>query len=232
MYQPVKYIDLGLSDYKKVWDYQETLFDSVVKIKISNRDTEQKTVTPNYLIFCEHPHVFTLGKSGSEGNLLVSEQQLKLAGLSFYKINRGGDITYHGPGQIVVYPIIDLENFGLGIHSYVEKLEEVVILTLSEFGITSGRLSGASGVWIDSEIPSKARKICALGVRASHYVTMHGIAFNVNTDLSYFQKIIPCGIPDKKVTSLSQELSCSVNIDEVKSVLKEKFSTVFKIEYY
>jgi len=223
---PVSYIDLGLSDYKITWDKQEDLFKSVVDVKINNKKANASKPTPNYFILCEHPHVFTLGKSGQEENLLLTETQLKMANATFYKINRGGDITYHGPGQIVGYPIIDLENFSIGIHEYISKLEEVIIRTVSSFGIVADRLQGSSGVWLDSQ-SNNARKICAIGVRASRYVTMHGFALNVNSDLNYFQKIVPCGIPDKTVTSMEKELGVSVDLDEVKAEIKKQFQAIF-----
>ncbi|MGQ0829788.1 MAG: lipoyl(octanoyl) transferase LipB [Bacteroidota bacterium] len=228
--QEVKVIDLGLMDYKQAWDYQEKLFTEVVKIKSGNRILPVKNQQPttNYLIFCEHPHVYTLGKSGSETNLLVSEQQLKERNATYYKINRGGDITYHGPGQIVGYPILDLDNFFTDIHKYLRFLEEVVIRTLAEYGIQSGRRKGETGVWLDAGDALKARKICALGVRASRWVTMHGFAFNVNVDLNYFGNIIPCGISDKAVTSLDKELGHKVNEEEVKQKLKKHFAELFE----
>jgi len=228
--QQVKVIDLGLVDYKQAWDYQEKLFTEVVQIKSGNRTLEAKNqqATSNYLIFCEHPHVYTLGKSGSETNLLVNEQQLKEKNATYYKINRGGDITYHGPGQIVGYPILDLDNFFTDIHKYLRFLEEIVIRTLSEYGIESGRSKGETGVWLDAEDPLKARKICAMGVRASRWVTMHGFALNVNVDLNYFGNIIPCGISDKAVTSLDKELGRKIDENEVKQKLKKHFGELFE----
>lgn len=228
--QQVKFIDLGLTDYKQAWDYQEKLFNEIVQTKVGNRTIAEgayPTATANYLIFCEHPHVYTLGKSGDEQNLLVNEAQLKEKNAMYYKINRGGDITYHGPGQIVGYPILDLDNFFTDIHKYLRFLEEMVIRTLAEYGIEAGRSSGETGVWLDADIPHKARKICAMGVRASRWVTMHGFAFNINTDLDYFQNIIPCGIVDKAVTSLDKELSRKVDMEEVKQKLKNHFSDLF-----
>ena len=224
--QQVKFIDLGLIDYKQAWDYQEKLFDSVVQTKISNRNLSesQQKITNNYLLFCEHPHVYTLGKSGDEQNLLINETELKEKQATYYKINRGGDITYHGPGQIVGYPILDLDNFFTDIHKYLRFLEEMVIRTLDEYGIESGRSEGETGVWLDIGNPLKARKICAMGVRASRWVTMHGFALNVNTDLSYFNNIIPCGIVDKAVTSMDKELGYKVNEEEVKEKLKNHFA--------
>ena len=223
------FIDLGLIDYKQAWDYQEKLFDEVVQTKISNRkqpDNEQLP-TQNYLIFCEHPHVYTLGNSGDKEHLLVNETELKEKQATYYKINRGGDITYHGPGQIVGYPILDLDNFFTDIHKYLRFLEEIVILTLAEYGIASERSPGETGVWLEINNPLKARKICAMGVRASRWVTMHGFALNVNTDLNYFQNIIPCGISDKAVTSLDKELGYKVNEEEVKEKLKKHFANLF-----
>ena len=231
--QQVKFIDLGLTDYKQAWDYQEKLFDSVVQTKISNRNLSesQQKITNNYMLFCEHPHVYTLGKSGDEQNLLVNETQLKEKQATYYKINRGGDITYHGPGQIVGYPILDLDNFFTDIHKYLRFLEEMVIRTLAQYGIESGRSEGETGVWLDFGNPLKARKICAMGVRASRWVTMHGFALNVNTDLSYFNNIIPCGIVDKTVTSMDKELGYKVDEEEVKERLKNHFAELFNCQY-
>lgn len=228
----VQFIDIGLTDYKQAWDYQEKLFDGIVSTKVNNRtlpENEQLT-TNNYLIFCEHPHVYTLGNSGKIEHLLVNEQQLKDKNATYYKINRGGDITYHGPGQIVGYPILDLDNFFTDIHKYLRFLEEMVIRTLAEYGIESGRSAGETGVWLDAGDPLKARKICALGVRASRWVTMHGFAFNVNADLNYFGNIIPCGIVDKAVTSMNKELGHDVNEEEVKQKLKKHFTELFNCE--
>lgn len=223
--------DLGLKDYKETWDYQENLFKSVVDTKIKNRREEQSIATPNYFLFVEHPHVYTLGKSGSIENLLIDETQLKAKGATFYKINRGGDITYHGPGQIVGYPILDLDNFFTDIHKYLRFLEEVVILTLLEYGIKAERSDGETGVWLDVGTPF-ARKICAMGVRASRWVTMHGFALNVNADLGYFDLMIPCGIKDKAVTSLNVELGKSeVAISEVKEKILKHFSALFEAEF-
>ena len=224
--------DLGLIDYKEAWDYQENIFNETVNIKIQNRTTTRnpKPETRNFLLFCEHPHVYTLGKSGHEKHLLINEKQLAEKHATYYKINRGGDITYHGPGQIVVYPILDLDNFFTDIHKYLRFLEEMVILTLKEYGIESGRIAGQTGVWLDVTFPEKARKICAMGVRASRWVTMHGFAFNINNELSYFDNIIPCGIPDKAVTSLKKELGCDVDMEEVKQKLKKHFAALFEAE--
>ena len=238
--------DLGNKDYKATWDYQEQLFKEIVDVKIQNRNANQKEVTlnsssraqsmdeaptPNYLLFVEHPHVYTLGKSGDIYNLLLSEKQLEAKGATFYKINRGGDITYHGPGQIVGYPILDLENFFTDIHKYLRFLEEVIILTLAEYNIIGTRSEGETGVWLDVGTPF-ARKICAMGVRASRWVTMHGFALNVNADLGYFDNIIPCGIRGKAVTSLNVELGVEqVNEEEVKGKILKHFSNLFQAEF-
>ena len=229
MNKKVAFQDLGLIDYKKCWDYQEELFAGIVATKSSNRKEGKADKTNNYLLFCEHPHVYTLGKSGDEKNLLVNEDYLKSRGAAFHKINRGGDITYHGPGQIVGYPILDLDNFFTDIHKYLRLLEEAVILTLKEYGLESERSSGETGVWFDVGTP-KARKICALGVKSSRWVTMHGFAFNVNSDLSYFGNIIPCGIADKKVTSLEKELEREMDFEEVKTKVKTHLIELFKME--
>jgi lipoyl(octanoyl) transferase len=221
--------DWGLVDYQEAWDRQESLFDSSVKVKIENRTNDTEEPTPNYLVFVEHPKVFTLGKSGKIENLLLDDESLKQAETSFYKINRGGDITYHGPGQIVGYPILDLDNFFTDIHLYLRTLEEAVILTLAEYGIQAGRYPGFTGVWIDGD-NENARKICAMGVRCSRWVTMHGFALNVNNDLSPFKSIIPCGIDDKAVTSMEQELGNKVDINEVKKNLKKHISVLFGME--
>ncbi len=228
--------DLGNKDYKETWDYQEHLFKQIVDIKIENRKTNSSNTklvevpTPNFLLFVEHPHVYTLGKSGDLSNLLLSENQLKEKGATFYKINRGGDITYHGPGQIVGYPILDLENFFTDIHKYLRFLEEVIILTLAEYNIIGTRSEGETGVWIDVGTPF-ARKICAMGVRASRWVTMHGFALNVNANLGYFDNIIPCGIKGKAVTSLNNELRIEkVDEDEVKEKIVKHFSKLFETE--
>ena len=202
MVKKVHFQDLGLIDYKEAWDFQEHLFNTNITAKIENRKAEKTIVeTTNHLIFCEHPHVYTLGKSGNEAHLLLSEKMLQQQNATYYKINRGGDITYHGPGQIVGYPILDLDKFFTDIHHYLRLLEEMIILTLAEYGIEAGRSEGFTGVWIDAENPLKARKICAMGVRCSRWVTMHGFAFNINTNLDYFNNIVPCGIADKQVSS-------------------------------
>lgn len=230
MNKEVTFLDLGSKDYKEVWDYQEQLFTRILDIKISNRREEASEETPNYLLFVEHPHVYTLGKSGDLNNLLLDEQQLEAKGATFYKINRGGDITYHGPGQIVGYPILDLENFFTDIHKYLRLLEEVVILTIADYGLQGTRSPGETGVWLDVGTPF-ARKICAMGVRASRWVTMHGFAFNVNADLGYFDNIIPCGIKDKAVTSLNVELGVAkVNEDGVKRKILIYFSQLFEAQ--
>ena len=229
MNKKVNFQDLGLIDYKKCWDYQEKLFAEILAIKSSNRKEERTNKTNNYLLFCEHPHVYTLGKSGDKKNLLVNEEYLKSKGAAFYKINRGGDITYHGPGQIVGYPILDLDNFFTDIHKYLRFLEEAIILTLKEYGLHGERSEGETGVWFDVGT-EKARKICALGVKNSRWVTMHGFAFNVNTDLSYYGNIIPCGIVDKKVTSLEKELGKKLEIERVKNKLKSYLVHLFEME--
>lgn len=233
MNKKVKFQDLGSIDYKEAWDFQESIFSSIVDIKSSNRKLpeEEQIITQNHLLFCEHPHVYTLGKSGSEEHLLVNNEQLKAAGATYYKINRGGDITYHGPGQLVGYPIFDLDNFFTDIHKYLRFLEEAIILTLADYGITSGRIDGATGVWLDWEDKTKARKICAMGVRASRWVTMHGFAFNINANLDYFNNIVPCGISDKAVTSLDKELGRPVDINEVKTLVKKHLQEVFEFDW-
>jgi len=229
MNKKVSFKDLGLIDYKQCWDFQEELFAEILAVKSSNRKENKTISTKNHLIFCEHPHVYTLGKSGDEKNLLVNEDYLKSRGATFHKINRGGDITYHGPGQIVGYPIIDLDNFFTDIHKYLRFLEEAVILTLKEYGLETERSPGETGVWFDVGT-TKARKICALGVKSSRWVTMHGFAFNVNSDLSYFGNIIPCGITDKSVTSLQKELGKELNMDEVRNKLKTHLVELFEME--
>lgn len=221
--------DLGHKDYKETWDYQESLFEEIVELKRKNRAENTDLPTPNYFLFVEHPHVYTLGKSGHIENLLIDEAALAKKGASFYKINRGGDITYHGPGQIVGYPIIDLENFFTDIHKYLRSLEEVIIRTLADYGIKGERSEGETGVWLDVGTPF-ARKICAMGVRASRWVTMHGFALNVNTDLGYFDNIIPCGIRGKAVTSLNVELSKEkVDTEEVKKYILKHFEEIFGV---
>ena len=236
----VELIDWGLIDYQQAWDKQEEIFNSTVKLKteIRNRQVavtpdaapvEDNDITPNYLIFCEHPHVYTLGKSGKAEHLLLDEQGLKEKNAVYYPVNRGGDITYHGPGQIVSYPILDLDNFFTDIHLYLRTLEEAIILTLAEYGLKAGRYPGYTGVWFDAD-NDKARKICAMGVRCSRWVTMHGLALNVNTNLDYFKNMIPCGIDDKDVTSMERELGRKVDINEVKKILTHHISVLFDME--
>lgn len=218
--------DLGLIDYKEAWDLQESLLKKSVDLKVFNRTNETNYLPENHLLFCEHPHVYTLGKSGKPEHLLLNEEQLLGASASYYKINRGGDITYHGPGQLVMYPILDLEQFFTDVHKYLRYLEEVVILTLAHFGIVADRYEGLTGVWIDPNT-EMARKICAMGVKCSRWITMHGIGFNVNSDLSYFSNIIPCGIDDKAVTSMENELGKKIAMEEVKSQLRKQMEVVF-----
>ena len=223
--------DLGSKDFKDTWNYQEQLFKAILDTKIKNRREEAGLQTDNHFLFVEHPHVYTLGKSGDLSNLLLSEIQLREKGASFYKINRGGDITYHGPGQIVGYPILDLDNFFTDIHKYLRFLEECIILTLTEYGLKTERSPGETGVWLDVGTPF-ARKICAMGVRASRWVTMHGFALNINADLGYFDNIIPCGIRGKAVTSLNNELNVkTVNENEVKAKILKHFTTLFEAEF-
>ena len=231
MNKTIELQDLGLKDYKQTWDYQETLFKGIVDTKIKNRREDAGLETKNYFLFVEHPHVFTLGKSGDMSNLLVDEAQLKAKNASFYKVNRGGDITYHGPGQIVGYPILDLDNFFTDIHKYLRFLEEMIILTLAEYGLKAERSPGETGVWLDVGTPF-ARKICAMGVRASRWVTMHGFALNVNANLGYFDLMIPCGIRGKAVTSLNVELGKkSIDEAEVKEKLLKHFAALFEAEF-
>jgi lipoyl(octanoyl) transferase len=218
--------NLGLIDYQEAWDFQENLFKKAIDLKIAKRNGETDEIPENHLLFCQHPHVFTLGKSGNPENLLLNEAELNQQQASYYKINRGGDITYHGPGQLVVYPIFDLEQFFTDIHKYMRFLEEAVILTLKDFGIQSGRVDGLTGVWIDGD-SKNARKICAMGVKSSRWVTMHGIGFNVNTDLNFFSHIIPCGIDDKAVTSMQRELGREVNLEEVSRLLQNHLAELF-----
>ena len=231
MNKVVQLEDLGSKDFKATWDYQEQLFKGILDTKIKNRREETQLKTNNYFLFVEHPHVYTLGKSGDLSNLLLSEAQLTEKGATFYKINRGGDITYHGPGQIVGYPILDLDNFFTDIHKYLRFLEEMIILTLAEYGLKTERSPGETGVWLDVGTPF-ARKICAMGVRASRWVTMHGFALNVNADLGYFDNIIPCGIRGKAVTTLNNELGIEmVDENEVKEKLLKHFKTLFEAEF-
>lgn len=226
----VQYLDLGRTDYKECWDFQTRLFEEIVATKIANRDNPSPNPTRNYLIFCEHPHVYTLGKSGKESNLLITKKQREELDIQYFPINRGGDITYHGPGQLVGYPIFDLGNFFTDIHKYLRLLEEGVIRTIADFGIQGTRIDGLTGVWVGAGT-SDPRKICALGVKASRWVTMHGFALNVNTDLSYFNHIVPCGIDDKAVTSMQQEIGQTLEINEVASRLKEHLAALFEFEY-
>ena len=231
MNKKVQLQDLGNKDYKETWDYQESLFKEIVDLKIANRRNETTVETPNHFLFVEHPHVYTLGKSGDFSNLLLSEEQLAVKGATFYKINRGGDITYHGPGQIVGYPILDLENFFTDIHKYLRFLEEAIILTLKEYGLDATRSEGETGVWLGVGTPF-ARKICAMGVRASRWVTMHGFALNANADLGYFDNIIPCGIRGKAVTSMQVELGVE-KVDEqiLKGKILKNLSILFEAEF-
>jgi len=229
MNKKVEFIDWCLVDYQDAWDKQEVLFNQSVALKTQNRTNNTNLETPNFLVFCEHPHVYTLGKSGHPENLLLNEQGLLEKEATYYKINRGGDITYHGPGQIVGYPILDLDNFFTDIHLYLRTLEEAVILTLNDYGIISGRYPGYTGVWLDAD-NERARKICALGVRCSRWVTMHGFAFNVNTDLNYFKNIVPCGIDDKDVTSIQRELGYPLDMEEVKGKLKNHIASLFGMQ--
>jgi lipoyl(octanoyl) transferase len=222
----VRINDLGLIDYKASWEYQEQLLKEIVELKISNRKNATNIVPDNHILFCEHPNVYTLGKSGAEKNLLLNTDQLKKKDIEYYKINRGGDITYHGPGQLVVYPILDLEQFFTDIHIYMRSLEESVIKTLQHFRIQGKRVEGLTGVWVESDNTHK--KICALGVKCSRWVTMHGIGFNVNTNLTYFNNIIPCGISDKSVTSMQEQLGITLNMKEVSQVLLNNMQEVFQ----
>jgi lipoyl(octanoyl) transferase len=223
--------DIGIKDYKETWDYQESVFQNLIGFKTGKSSQELSLAPPNHLIFVEHPHVYTLGKSGSENNLLLNHIQLQANDATFYKTNRGGDITYHGPGQIVGYPIFDIERSGLNLREYIFRLEEVIINAINTYGLTGERLDGATGVWLDTKDKIRARKICAIGVRASRYVTMHGFALNVNTDLKYFTFINPCGYVDKGVTSLQKELSMEMDFMEVKALVKTSFEEVFQIEW-
>lgn len=223
--------ELLQKDYKETWDYQADLLQAIVDVKIQNRKNETSLETKNYFLFVEHPHVYTLGKSGEMSNLLLNEEQLKKKGATFYKINRGGDITYHGPGQIVGYPILDLENFFTDIHKYLRFLEEAIILTIAEYGLKGERSDGETGVWLGVGTPF-ARKICAMGIRTSRWVTMHGFALNVNTDLGYFDNIIPCGIKGKAVTSMHAELGKEVAVAEVKEKILKYFKKLFEVETF
>ena len=229
----VIYEDVGQKDYKETWDYQADIFNRLVDSKKPGTRVGEsvRNILPGKLIFVEHPHVYTLGKSGSEKNLLLDLIQLKAKDASFYRIDRGGDITYHGPGQIVGYPIFDLETIMIGLKEYIYRLEEAIIITVNEFGLTASRLDGGTGVWLDPEVPGKARKICAIGVKASRYITMHGFAFNVNTDLTYFNNINPCGFTDKGVTSLQKELGISQDFESVKRKVKKNLQEVFDLNW-
>ena len=231
MNKKVEFIDWGLTDYQEAWDRQEMIFNQTIAVKTNNRNNNTTLETPNHLVFVEHPHVYTLGKSGHPENLLLDEQGLAEKQATYYKINRGGDITYHGPGQIVGYPILDLDNFFTDIHLYLRTLEDAIILTLKDYGIPSGRYPGFTGVWLDAD-NEKARKICAMGVRCSRWVTMHGFAFNVNTDLNYFKNIVPCGIDDKDVTSMQRELGHALDMEEIKTVLKGHISSLFHMDLF
>ena len=222
----VEFKDIGLKDYKEVWDFQESVFNTLLESK------KRGNAHPGTLIFVEHPHVYTLGKSGSQNNLLINSIQLRAKDATFYKTDRGGDITYHGPGQIVGYPIFDLDAIKIGLKEYIYRLEEAVIRSVGEFGIKASRLEGGTGVWLDPQVPGKARKICAIGVKASRFVTMHGFAFNVNTDLTYFNYINPCGFIDKGVTSLEKETGSGQNFDSVKGVVKKNLQEVFGFEWF
>jgi lipoyl(octanoyl) transferase len=225
MSKKVHFKDIGSIDYKEAWDYQETLFNEVLEGKRNGHNPV------SHLLFCEHPHVYTLGKSGQQNNLLIDPDFLNKINATYYKINRGGDITYHGPGQIVGYPILDLEQFDVQVKKYIHLLEDAIMATLKEYDIQGNRLENATGVWLDTDQPDKTRKICAIGVRASHFVTMHGFAFNVNTDLNYFNYINPCGFQDKGVTSMQNELGRRVDTEAVKQSLKQHLSSVFDMEY-
>ena len=226
----VHFKDLGLKDYKETWDYQNELFQEVIAVKVNNRKNGTNNATSNYLLFTEHPHVYTLGKSGNFNNLLLNEKQLTEKGISYHKTNRGGDITYHGPGQLVGYPILNLDDFFHDIHLYMRKLEEVIILTLADYGLKGERSKGETGVWLGVGTPF-ARKICAFGVRASRWVTMHGFALNVSPNLGYFDHIIPCGIKDKSVTSMEVELGEKLPPKEIRERVLKHFSTIFKVEF-
>jgi lipoyl(octanoyl) transferase len=229
----VVFQDLGLTEYQKAWDYQEKLFEEIIAIKLANRDLPEPEhlPTPNYLLFCQHPHVYTLGKSGKEEHLLLDNDGLKSKQATFYKINRGGDITYHGPGQLVGYPIFDLDNFFTDIHQYLRLLEEAIIKTLEDYGIKSGRIEGLTGVWLDHVEKRNPRKICAIGVKTSRWVTMHGFALNVNAHLDYFNNIVPCGITDKAVTSLHKELGEQMDMNEVSERVRQHLAHVFTFQY-
>jgi lipoyl(octanoyl) transferase len=225
----VHYRYLGVIDYQRAWDYQEGLFAETVQQKVNNRKHNRQQPTTNYLLFCQHPPVYTLGKSGRPEHLLLNESELRALGAQFYRINRGGDITYHGPGQLVGYPILDLDHFFTDIHRYLRLLEEAVIRTLADYGLAAGRIGGLTGVWLDHERQLHPRKICALGVKASRWVTMHGFALNVNPDLRYFSHIVPCGIADKAVTSMQQELGQALAMDEVEARVRWHLAALFEM---
>ncbi len=225
----VKHINLGHIDYQKAWNKQESIFKKIVDLKIENRKKKENKATENYILVCSHPHVYTLGKSGNEKNLLINNKNIKSQKLEYYKINRGGDITYHGPGQLVIYPIIDLENFFTDIHKYLRFLEEAVIMTLDEFGISSGRIENLTGVWVNVST-NKPKKICAMGVKSSRWVTMHGLALNVSTDLKYFNNIVPCGIEDKEVTSIEDKLNKKIKLEDVENKMLKNLAQVFKFK--
>jgi len=229
----VVYKDIGQKDFKETWDYQANIFSRLVDSKKPGtlNDGPGEKLPHGTLIFVEHPHVYTLGKSGSESNLLLDFIQLQAKGASYYKIDRGGDITYHGPGQLVGYPIFDLDVIKIGLKEYIHRLEEAIILTLTEFGLTASRYDGGTGVWLDQALPGKARKICAIGVKASKYITMHGFAFNVNTDLTYFNNINPCGFTDKGVTSLEKELGSRQDFESIKNKVKKNLEVVFDLKW-
>ncbi|MEZ7971083.1 MAG: lipoyl(octanoyl) transferase LipB [Cytophagales bacterium] len=229
----VEFRHLGLLDYQKALDYQEKLFKKTIDLKIKNRNQppDAQEITPNYLLFLYHPHVYTLGKSGKEDHLLLDKEGLLEKEATYHRISRGGDITYHGPGQIVGYPILDLDNFFTDIHKYLRFLEEAVIRTLASYDMVTGRIEGLTGVWLDVNDPQKARKICAFGVKSSRWVTMHGLALNVNVDLEYFKNIIPCGIDDKAVTSMHQELGRLIALNEVEERLRQHISELFQMQW-
>ena len=228
----VQFQTLGQIDYQECWTLQENLMKGIIDVKVNNRllDLDEQALTPNYLLFCEHPHVYTLGKSGSQENLLIKNEELDQYQATFYKVNRGGDITYHGPGQLVGYPIFDLDNFFTDIHKYLRLLEEVIILTLDDYDMEAGRIEGLTGVWMDHIEQKNPRKICAMGVKSSRWVTMHGFALNVSSDLSYFSHIIPCGIDDKAVTSMESELGLKVDLEEVSERVAHHLSRLFEMQ--
>lgn len=235
MNKKVVFKSLGVVDYAETHDYQKKIFEAIIDVKIANRnrtENEQK-ITDNFLIFCEHNHVYTLGRSGKENHLLIKSDQLEKIGATYYETGRGGDITYHGPGQLVGYPVLDLDNFFTDIHKYMRLMEEAIILTCAYYGVDAGRIEGLTGVWIDHDVnkrPRNPRKICAMGVKTSRWVSMHGFALNVNTDLSYFNHIVPCGISDKAVTSLEQEVGKKLNMEEVGQQMLKHFAELFEME--